>query len=48
MVEKDAMADESASTNFGSAIAGIRKLKGVPDYQDWKFQVRNLLENKNL
>lgn len=42
------MADDNANTTFGSAVAGIKKLKGVPDYQDWKFQVRNLLENKNL
>lgn len=28
-------------------VSGIRKLKGSTDYPNWKFQVRNYLENKN-
>jgi hypothetical protein len=29
-------------------LAGIQKLKGVVNYQDWKFQVQNYLEHRSL
>jgi hypothetical protein len=29
-------------------LAGIQKLKGVVNYQDWKFQVENYLGHRNL
>lgn len=30
-----------------NSCSGIRKLKGAADYPNWKFLVRNFLENKN-
>ncbi|XP_063394174.1 uncharacterized protein LOC134679217 [Cydia fagiglandana] len=30
-----------------NGICGIKKLKGSSDYPNWKFLVRNYLENKN-
>lgn len=38
------MMDESSSS---SGVCGIKKLRGVEDFPDWKFQVRNYLENKD-
>jgi hypothetical protein len=38
----------SDETGVSSVLAGIQKLKGVVNYQDWKFQVRNYLEHRNL
>jgi hypothetical protein len=29
-------------------LARIQKLKGVVNYQDWKFQVQNYPEHRNL
>jgi len=29
-------------------LAGIPKLRGVQNYQDWKFQVKTYLENRDL
>lgn len=31
----------------GGGISGIKKLRGSSDYPNWKFLVRNYLENKN-
>jgi hypothetical protein len=35
-------------TGVSSLLAGIQKLKGVVNYQDWKFQVQNYLEHRSL
>lgn len=39
--------DSISDENSVQGIAGIRKLQGTVNYQEWKFQVKNLLENKN-
>lgn len=44
MVEKDTMANE----NINTGTFGIKKLRGISNYQDWKFQIRTLLAHKNL
>jgi hypothetical protein len=35
-------------TGSNALLAGIQKLKGVVNYQDWKFQVQNYVEHRNL
>jgi hypothetical protein len=35
-------------TGASALLAGIQKLKGVVNYQDWKFQLQNYLEQRNL
>jgi hypothetical protein len=35
-------------TEASALLAGIQKLKSVVNYQDWKFQVQNYLEHRNL
>jgi hypothetical protein len=35
-------------TGASALLAGIQKLKGVVNYQDWKFEVQNYLEHRNL
>jgi hypothetical protein len=35
-------------TGTSALLAGIQKLKGVANYQDWMFQVQNYPEHRNL
>jgi hypothetical protein len=35
-------------TGVSALIAGIQKLKDVVNCQDWKFQVQNYLEHRNV
>jgi hypothetical protein len=35
-------------TGVSALLAIIQKLKGIVNYQDWKFEVQNYLEHRNL